>query len=206
MTGRGPRSGLFLAALGAGLAAVLAALPAASNSAALAGGDWRVVVVNDLSTSDSISVTSTAAPGSLSTLAVGSVPLDTVITPNGKLALVANVDSDNVSPVDLAANPPKVLSPLAVSGVGFTAISPDGATAYVPDPNGDTVTPVDLSANPPRLEKPFQAGATPVSVAITPNGQTAWVANNSLGIIRAVSLTDGHDTLGRSIAVGPQPL
>lgn len=74
-------------------------------------------------------------------IAVGRWPYNVQITPNGKLALVANNGNngfpdghaDTVSVIDLEANPPRTIDHVTVGdGPEGMAISPDGTLAAVP--------------------------------------------------------------------------
>lgn len=74
-------------------------------------------------------------------IAVGRWPYNVQITPNGKLALVANNGNngfpdghaDTVSVIDLEANPPRAIDHVTVGdGPEGMAISPDGKLAAVP--------------------------------------------------------------------------
>lgn len=56
------------------------------------------------------------------------------------------------------------------------AVSPDGGTAYVLNSASDSITPV-LTLGAPQSETPLAlpSGYTPTAIAITPNGDDAWV-------------------------------
>lgn len=175
-----------------------------------------MVISNDLSSSNSVSITTTGsdATSNLTTIPVGTVPLGAAITPDNQLAAVVNVNSGTLTPIDLASRPARVLPAVTTGGPtdteSFVTISPDGRTAYVGDPVTNVVVPVDLASSPIRAEKPFPAGTDPADIAITPDGTTAWVTNGTeggvAGSIRSIDLTSAHHTLGRPMSVGPVPV
>jgi YVTN family beta-propeller protein len=59
--------------------------------------------------------------------------------------------------------------------IALTAPAPAAAdrTAYVTDNSSNTVTPIDIATN--TAGTPITLGGSPVSVAITPDGKTAFV-------------------------------
>ncbi len=136
---------------------------------------------------------------------VGTGPFAIAVTPDGKSAYVANmgamlttssqtagaalyagtkvIDSHTVTPIDLVTGKPGG----AINsgpGPGAVAVTPDGRWAYVANsgaPNNysgtvsGTVTPINTATNSPG--RPIPVGPGPMAIAITPNGQEAYVAN-----------------------------
>lgn len=124
---------------------------------------------------------------------VGDNPLHMAMSPDGKTILVANgeqesVHDGSVTLIDTATNTAgKPLATGQVSAAGF-AFAPGGQTAYAVNPNADTLVPIDLATQ--TLGKPVMLSASgkpgglstgPLSVAITPDGKTAYVLTPSLG-------------------------
>ncbi len=124
-------------------------------------------------------------------IAVGPAPMDLAITPDGRMAYVADsgwssppVDSYDVTPVELPSG--RALAPIR-TGLGpfAVAITPDGKTAYVANMgsisgtglldmhDATTVTPIDIATGRPLA--PIQVGRGPGAIAITPNGREAVV-------------------------------
>lgn len=146
---------------------------------------------------------------------VGSYPDAVAITPNGKMAYVANYTSNTVTPIDLATNKARPAIPVGV-GPSAIAIAPNGKTAYVSDDGsstvlGDTVTPIDLATNKP--ESPITVGTGPQGIVITPDGSTAYVADAG-AIVSGQSGAVGDTvtpidlatkTAGKAITVGNGP-
>jgi DNA-binding beta-propeller fold protein YncE len=75
-------------------------------------------------------------------------------------------------------------------------------TAYVANGNDGTVTPVDVSTNVAGTPIPINADADPVGVAITPDGSTAYIADQDEGVWPIATATN---TLGAMITVGADP-
>ena len=127
--------------------------------------------------------TATNTPGP--PIRVGGDPRPIAITPNGKTAYVANEGSSTVTPISTATDTPG--PPIRVGGDPYAiAITPNGKTAYVasvvvggpPDyyPVG-AVTPINTATNTPG--PPIKVGGEARAIAITPNGKTAYVVNDS---------------------------
>lgn len=97
-------------------------------------------------------------------------------TPDGRMLLVVNPDSNSLTLVDAASH--AVLDELAV-GVDprSVAVSPDGAWACVANQGSDSLSLVDLRI--PQVTATLTVGYRPVGVAVSPNGR--WVAVAQLG-------------------------
>ena len=122
---------------------------------------------------------------------VGDHPILMAMSADGKRILVANgeqgsVHDGSVTVIDTTTNTAgKPLATGQVSPAGF-AFAPDGQTAYVVNSEAGTLVPINLAAQ--TLGKPITVGvvkppsgppATPLSVAITPDGKTAYVLTPS---------------------------
>ena len=147
---------------------------------------------------------------------VGDHPMEMAMSADGKRILVANseqgsVHDGSVTLIDTATNTAgKPLATGQVSPAGFT-FAPDGQTAYVVNSEAGTLLPIDLATQ--TLGKPIRVGvvkqpsgpsATPLSVAITPDGKTAYVLTPALGfkddsLVTPVETATG--TVGKPIQV-----
>jgi DNA-binding beta-propeller fold protein YncE len=145
--------------------------------------------------------------------------LGIAITPDGSKAVVL---SDNfnttITTIDLTTNPPTPGPPVSINSGPATnlepwdiAISPDGKTAYAvgytADVNQDSyIVPFDLTTSPPTPGTAIevQSGGAADGIAITPNGQTAYVPEANGGGVNVVSLPSGAVTTFVSIS-GGQP-
>jgi len=136
-------------------------------------------------------------------LQVAIEPEGLAITPDGKFVWVAGEESNAISVVEVATN--KVVATIPVGcepeGVAFT---PNGQTAYVADKAN--VENIELPSPPPgsghkvkcegtvsvvetatdKVVKTLKTGKEPEKIAITPNGETAYVANGSSGTVTKI--------------------
>jgi YVTN family beta-propeller protein len=81
------------------------------------------------------------------TVKVGSHPLGTAITPDGRRAYVANSGSGTVSVIDTST---REVTHLPVGDYpSAVAVSLDGSRAYVTNTGSDTVSVIDNTGNPP---------------------------------------------------------
>jgi hyaluronoglucosaminidase len=164
------------------------------SALAYAAGGARLLVVTQ--GDDLLHEIDTATHKVVHTIGVGVEPDAVAVAPGGTggkgIALVANLDSNSVTPVDLGtwwAGPPV---PVGTEPVAIAVYAPvaGGATAFVADFGDDTVTPIDLST--------MQAGA---AVAVGPGPQAIAVAagevlvgnfgNRTLTPINAATLKPG---------------
>jgi YVTN family beta-propeller protein len=67
--------------------------------------------------------------------------------------------------------------------------------------NPGTVTPIDLATS--TAGPPIKAGSSPVGIAITPNGKTAYVINDGPGTV--VPIDTATNKTGPPIRVGGYP-
>ncbi len=136
-----------------------------------------------------VQVTVSPPPSSVGApIKVGIYPDAVAVTPNGRLALVANYTSNTVTPIQLPSD--KALAPVnAGAGPAGVAVNPAGTMAYVTDANTDTVTPIDLRTL--KALAPITVGEGPQGIAITPDGTRAYVADAG-AIIAGQSGTIGH--------------
>lgn len=135
-------------------------------------------------------------------------PFAIAITPNGKYAYVTNFGSNNfipigttVSVVDLASNTIVATIDLGIQPSGI-AITPDGRFAYATNYNTlyadsvnfndltagqGTVNIIDIATNtvlPPTIA----VGQSPDAIAISPNGQYAYVTNFTSNTVSVIAL------------------
>lgn len=116
---------------------------------------------------------------------------------------VSNIGTTDVNPVNLTTNVEgtTVTVPPIGSGVG---ISNDGNTAYVCSSTGagTFVTPIDILTNIAGTPIPVDAtgGNGIVLIAMTPNGQKAYVVNPNLGTVTPITLAT--NTAGTPISTG----
>jgi YVTN family beta-propeller protein len=115
------------------------------------------------------------------------------IRPAPSLASDLPVAAANAEPAQTAAAP-------AAATRAAAQVPASGPTAFVVN-SGGTVTPIGLKSR--RAGKPIKVGANPEAIAITPHGQTAFVA--SYGSNTVTPINTATRKAGTPIAVGKQP-
>jgi DNA-binding beta-propeller fold protein YncE len=129
-------------------------------------------------------------------------PGSMAVTPDGRTLYVADSDTGVVLPISTATDRPgrpiHVESKDAgvVNGAGI-AISPDGKTLWVLTNSG--ATPVSTASG--TTGTPMEVSGTPVAIAITPSGRTAYVVRNGNTFAAVSPLDLVTHTVGKSIPV-----
>ena len=119
--------------------------------------------------------------GTSTAVTVGPTPLAVAISPDGHYAFTANNGDNSMSRIDMTSSPPRVYSvghfqgdPVAV------AVSPDSQTVFLLQESG-TGEIVWSALNTATLADRYDplplTGQNPAAVALTPNGQRAYVAS-----------------------------
>jgi YVTN family beta-propeller protein len=136
------------------------------------------------SKANSVAVLNTCPLGRSGTIPVGKKPIAVVTTPDGRSALVSNVDDGTISVINLAnmavsqtiSLPPFNGVAMRPSGI---AILPDGSKAYVADHvalPGSVVYVIDLTTMK-FTGTTLPTGDFPQSIAVTPDGSQVWVGS-----------------------------
>ncbi len=191
-------------------------LTVGSNPTALAitpDGDYIYVTNSDTPSVSVIDGASTGAPSVSSTpLSVGLFPGGVVVTPDGDYAYVTNFNSGSVSVIDgvQTGTPTVAPTPLAVGGDPW-GVAIDGQYAYVANYESNTVSVIDGadSASPTVSPTTLSTGSSseydnPAAVAISPDGQYAYVTNYGLadgnGHGNTVTVIQGANTATPSVS------
>ena len=124
------------------------------------------------------------------------------MAPDGRTCYVANMESDDVTPIDIATNKSKTPIPVGSKPL-FIAIAPNGQVGYVANSASNDVTPIDLVNHQPK--KPILVGNGPTAVAINPDNHTTYVVNEFANLISIVDI-DSNKIEAIAIAVGKKPL
>ena len=136
---------------------------------------------------------------------VGVEPDAVAVAPGGSggkgVALVANLDSNSVTPVDLgtwrAGTPiPVGTEPVAIA---VAVTTPGAATAFVADAGADTVTPIDVATLQPGAAIPV--GAAPETIAAAPGE----VLVGNFGNRTLTAINPGTRQAGGTIALPLNP-
>jgi YVTN family beta-propeller protein len=117
-----------------------------------------------------------------------SVGVNPGVTP-GPFAYVANLNSNNVSVINIPASYVANTIPVG-SGPWGVAVSPDQTQVYVSNSQGNNVSVINTASSSVVATIPVQS--SPFGVAFTPDGTAAYVANaasNSVSVINTTSQT-----------------
>ncbi len=161
-----------------GLGAALGTVAIAAAGAGIAQA--RDIIVPNYATS-SVTIVDSATGAVTHSINVTNGPWFSVVSPDGKTAYVVTYDVSPYTLVPINLTTDTAGTPISL-GVGDSlnqmAISPNGDMAYVvAEPQG--LIPVNLSTG--AVGTPIPAGSHPYGVAITPNGETAYVADYGNG-------------------------
>ena len=146
--------------------------------------------------SNRVSVLDTRARRVVASVRVGTQPLSVAVAPDGKTVYAANSGSGDVSVIDARTN--RVVRAIPTgrfpSGV---AVTRDGASVYVTNElSGVTVINAGKGTVAARLRSP-----SPVGVAMSPDGDRAYVAG--LGPGRLTAIDTGTHRVRSTVSVGP---
>ena len=146
--------------------------------------------------SNRVSVLDTGAKRVVASVRVGTQPVSVAVAPDGKTVYAANSGSGDVSVIDARTN--RVVRAIPTgrfpSGV---AVTRDGASVYVTNElSGVTVINAGSGRVQARLREP-----SPFSVAISPDGDRAYVTSLGPGTVTAIDT--GTHRVRSSVSVGP---
>jgi len=155
-------------------------------------------------------------------IAISSNDAHTVLD-NGVPTAAANAPADTLSVIDLAANPPVILTtieaPGSVTGPPMAvAIAKDESFAIVTSatkadkagPAGispdDRVSVIDLVAKPPQIVQTLHAGAGATTVRISPDGALALVANRFAGTVSVFTIDGRRLAAAGTVMIDPKSM
>lgn len=187
---------------------VLAFVPAAW------AGSWQAVV-SDASLGSSDATQIDLGTGTATAFATdGPAGLGVAFAPDANTGLIVDAGATGatgqVTPVDLSSGSAFARASINIpnSPGNFVAVSPDGRLAYVTDPQDGKVFPIDLTTSPATVEPALSVGGNPEGVAFTPDGATAYVAENANtgGTAELIPITVATGAPGIPITgLGPHP-
>lgn len=150
----------------------------------------------------------TNVPGVTLSMAPNSGTKGIAITPDGKWAYVMNSDADTVVPINLvtkALGPPIQLP--AQTYPNRVAINPNGgAKAYVTGAGTQSpgkVYPITIPNNV--LEPAIAVGTLPSAIAITLDGQWAYVASPDIDTVHPINISATVPVVGAPITIPGRP-
>jgi DNA-binding beta-propeller fold protein YncE len=172
------------------------ATPVAAGAIAVSPNGKSAYVVNadTVSQYDIDPLSGRLSPKAPPTVPTSPAPHAIAVSPDGRSAYVANYVGNRVSQYDIDPSSGRLLpkTPATVAA-GFlptgVAVSPDGKSAYVtnqghlagPGDAGHTVSQYDIDpvtgGLSPKMPATVSAGSFPWSVAVTPDGRNAYVAD-----------------------------
>ncbi len=140
----------------------------------------------------------------------GGGPTNIAIAPDGSKVYLASSGRDRVSVIDVSVD--RIIATINVgSKPSSMAITPDGSNLYVTNFSDDTVSVISTSTNTVidivDLECMNDTGAvpcSPLSIAMTPNGAKAYVANFSGNTVSVIDVST-NSVITNITDVGPEP-
>jgi YVTN family beta-propeller protein len=136
---------------------------------------------------------------------VGKTPDFVAVTPNGRLAYVANGDAKTVTVLDTSINRPIATIPVSAGPPQFLTFSPDGRRLYISIfDQARTIAAVSvLDTTTNQIVATIPVRTRPFRAAVTPDGRLLYVPNHDSG---TVSVIDTQTLkLVNEIQVPPNP-
>jgi YVTN family beta-propeller protein len=199
--GRPRRRGLLVAALVAAIVAVLGTAswfaydrfasdragstpPAAAPAPAASGADEQAPAAAPAPTV----ATSVPIPSLGATIPVGPTPGYITISPNGRLAYIANRNAGVVTVVDTSVNKVTATIPVQAGPPQYLAFAPDSKRVYVSIYNDaktvNVVGVLDTSTN--SIVSTIPVGTRPFALAVSPDGSRLYVPNHDSGTVSVI--------------------
>jgi YVTN family beta-propeller protein len=133
----------------------------------------------------------------LTSIALGGIPSEVVLSPDGTRAYVTTYNLDRVWVIDTIANNVIAGIPTGPSPFGL-ALTPDGSKLYVTNNGSNTVSVISTATN--TVSATMTTGTNPVGVAITPDGARAYVTNITSDTVSVINTS--ADTVTANIFLG----
>lgn len=172
---------------------------------------------DDTSADDNVSILDLVAqpPRVIGHVRAGKGAAGISISPDGRLALVANRREGSVSVLEISGRDVRKIDTLnigdAASGLGHIAITPDGKTALISRDGDNTLSVLAIDGlRVSDSKRDFGVGFKPYGIAMAPDGSIAVVANVSLGrgdedTLSVVDLKSSPIRVVNTISVGQTP-
>ena len=122
----------------------------------------------------------------LTSISVGTSPLDVAVSPFNDRVYVTNNGSNSVSVIDAASNTVIATVPVSAGSITNLAVSPDNTKVYVVSQNTNTVQ--ILSTSSLSVIGSIAVGSTPIDVAFDSSGTFAYVTNYSSQSVTVITV------------------
>ncbi|MEW6735516.1 MAG: YncE family protein [Acidobacteriota bacterium] len=150
----------------------------------------------------------------VTTIPVGSIPVEVAVSPNGTRAYVSNTGSSTVSVINTSSN--TVIANISVAGGGLQgiAVSPDNSRVYVVSSNSNSVAVINTTSL--TVVGTITVGPSPIGVTFNASGTLAYVTNfsgpsvsvinvSSSSVIATITVTEGpRGVLAIDTLIGPR--
>ena len=154
----------------------------------------------------------TPSQTAVTSITVGTQPIDVAVSPDGSSVWVANrgdnlgrcIGGCTVSRISTTTNAVTATITVGTAPRGV-AVSPDGSSVWVTNTFDDTVSRINTTTN--AVTDTITVGTSPRGVAVSPDGKSVWVTNYGDGTTDGtVSQIDtASDTVVQTITVGSSP-
>ncbi|RQS71539.1 YncE family protein [Burkholderia sp. Bp8963] len=150
--------------------------------------------------SNTVSVIDRTTHAVVTTIAVGSVPVDLAVTPDRTQVYVANSGTNTVSIIATSSN--TVVATVVVgSGPVSTAFTPDGRHAYVANSRANSVSVIDTATQ--KVVATVSVGVVPNKVVSTPDGASVYVTNAGDHTVSVIATAT--NAVSSTVPVGGNP-
>jgi YVTN family beta-propeller protein len=186
-----------------------------SSAGASQGASEEVAVANSLATTLTQAPPATSAVVPVSAVAiptiegqpigVGATPGFVAITPDGRLAYIANRGAGVVTVVDTTVNKVIAQIPMRTGPPQYVAFTPDGNHAYVSifNPKKTINLVAVLDTRTTRVVRTISVDQKPVALAVSPDGKRVYVPSHDA---RAIDIIDvATNALVQRVDVPPNP-
>ncbi len=150
-------------------------------------------------------VASAPVPTVVNRLAVGPTPGFVTLSPDGRVAYVANRAAKTITVVDTARAAVTATVPVAVGPPQYLTASPDGQRLYVSvfDQRRTIAAVAMLDTTTSQVVATVPVRTRPFVSAVTPDGTQLWVPNHDSGSITVIDTADAH--VIAELPVAPNP-
>jgi YVTN family beta-propeller protein len=151
--------------------------------------------------SDFVSVIDTQSNTVTEEFSFGFPPAGVAVSPDGRYLYVASSTISEVAVYDLDPDGGIIIRMINLLGAFGIAFAPDGSSVYITAQNGNYVAAVRTQD---WFTSPISVATVPVAVAVTPDGETAYVANFAADSVSVID-TDSKSVV-KTITVPDVPV